>query len=266
MPKSKVYLNSVYRTPLVNEDRRGFLRLNMNEYVPGLPEDIVKSVIKNINADTLSAYPEYYSLIQKIAQYNNVGFENICLTNGSDSAIKYVFDAYISRGDKVLYANPTFAMYPVYCKSHGADEVVVDYKNDLSFPKKEFVEHLMNDQINLAIIVNPANPTGSILTKDDLLEILDITKKKDVLLIIDEAYFYFHPETLIQEIKRYNNLVVLRTFSKLCSIAAARIGYVTASEEIVKNIYKVKPSYDVNILAILLANKLLDNTRILEQL
>jgi len=265
MPKSKAYLKDLYRTKAPAGSRKDCLRLDMNENVTGLPEAFLKKIKAEINPGLLAAYPEYTKLKEKIASHNSLKAENICLSNGSDAAIKYIFDAYISCGDKILLTDPTFAMYPVYCKMFNAEAIKVDYKHDLSFPEEDFRDKISPD-IKMAVVVNPNNPTGSVLKKKSLISLITKARDNDVLIIVDEAYFYFYPETVMSQVKKYSNLIVLRTFSKLCGIASLRLGYAAASPRIIQNIKKVQPTYDINGLGALFAEKILDNPNIVREL
>ena len=104
------------------------------------------------------------------------------------------------------------------------------------------------------------------MERSELIAIIKKASKESVLIIVDEAYFYFYHESVIKEIKNYKNLIVLRTFSKLFGLAAARLGYAAACPEIIENLNRVKPPYDVNGLAVLLAEKVLDNPSIIKNL
>lgn len=261
--KTKKYLENLYRSKPNAFSRKEYIRLDMNEGIPGLPENFIKSVISKACGNQISMYPEYSKLEGEIASYHNLRPGNILLSNGSDAAIKYIFDAYISAKDKVLLTDPTFAMYPVYCKMFGAKAISVSYNKDLSFPEEEFLSKISKD-IKLAIIVNPNNPTGSVLKKEAILRILEKCLKNDVILIIDEAYFY--PESFINMINRFKNLIILRTFSKLCGMASLRIGYAASCPEIIENLRKVKPTYDVNGIAVLFAGELLRSPKIINNL
>jgi histidinol-phosphate aminotransferase len=171
----------------------------------------------------------------------------------------------VSSGDRILITYPTFAMYPVYTAMFNAEFVTVEYNQDMTFPTEKFLDRIYPG-IKLAIVVNPNNPTGSVLTKGELIEIIKKAASNDVLVIVDEAYFHYYPETMIPYIKSYNNLAVLRTFSKLCGIAAARLGYVAASPYIIEGIKKVRPTFDVNAIAVLFAEKVLDSPQIIQDL
>lgn len=262
MPTVKQYLQEIYRTQS-NGSRKGCLRLDMNESVPGLTNEFVQNVISELNADFLAQYPEYHNLLKKIADAAQIQPDNICLSNGSDAAIKYIFDAYVSPSDKVLLTDPTFAMYPVYSKIFNAQPIVIEYQPDMSFPAEQFLEKLSTG-VKIAIVVNPNNPTGTLLKREDLLKIIETAQSNDVLIIVDEAYFHFGSYSVIDLVRKYDNLIVLRTFSKICSIAAARIGYAAACPQVIENLTKVKPTFDVSGLAVLLAERILDHPSVLE--
>lgn len=265
MAKVKSHLKDLYRTNPDDKNRSGCLRLDMNESVAGLPEDFVKNMLSGINSQYLASYPGYRKLEETIASHDKIWPENIMLANGSDAAIKYIFDAYISPGDKVLMTDPTFAMYPIYCNIFKAIPVQVEYNDDLSFPARRFLKAIGPD-VRLAVLVNPNNPTGSVIDKDDILAMVKKAEKNGVLIIVDEAYFYFYPESVIGEIRKHKNLIVLRTFSKLCAIASARLGYAAADAAIIEGLRKVKPTYDVNGLAVLFAQKILSDPHLIKRL
>jgi histidinol-phosphate aminotransferase len=191
--------------------------------------------------------------------------ENIVLANGSDAAIKYLFDAYVSPGDRVLLTDPTFAMYPVYCAMFQAQPITVAYRADFSFPWEEFREHL-SPGLRLAVLVNPNNPTGTALSASQVLTLAKDAAASDILFLVDEAYFYFYHETVIQQVRALPNLIVLRTFSKLCGLASARLGYAAVCSEIAANLRKVRSTFDVNGLAVKFGEKILDTPDLLPRL
>lgn len=261
----KAHLKNLYR--LSSEDklsRQGYLRLDMNEG-EGLPDGFVKRVLAAIRPEVIAQYPEYKKLVRLIARQDNLRPENICLSAGSDAAIKYIFDAYISRGDKVLLTDPTFGMYPVYCKMFAARAITVKYNPDFTFALPKFLAEI-KPGVKLAIIVNPNNPTGYALPEKDLLAIIKKAYHCRTLVIVDEAYFYFYRLSVIKYVKTFKNLIVLRSFSKFCSMAALRLGYAAATPGIVDGLKKVKPTYDVNAIAVLFAENLLTDRSIIPKL
>ncbi len=265
MAEIKKHLKDLYRTKHICPSRKDFLHLDMNESVSGLPEGFVKKVLNNVDPGFLAMYPEYEIFQDLLASHNNIGPENICLSNGSDGAIKYIFGAYISKGDKVLLTDPTFAMHPVYSKMFDALVINISYNQDLSFSTNDFLDKISKD-IKLAVIVNPNNPTVTAIAQDGLVAIIEKESKANTLVITDDAYFYFYPKSIIEKVKVYDNLIVLRTFSKLCGIASLRLGYAAACPDIIENLRKVRPTYDINGLAVLFAHKMLESPDIIKGL
>ncbi len=265
MAKPKKYLFDFDRTKAPEYSRHNYLCLDMNEGVPGLPADFVNRALADIDGRWLATYPEYGALQTKIASHNDLAPENIVLANGSDAAIKYIFDAYVAPGDQVLFTDPTFAMYPVYCRMFGADALSVPYRHDLTFPWEEFVDRMVPG-VRLAVLVNPNNPTGQALPAAQVIEMIGLAAQNEILLLVDEAYFYYYPDTVIQAVTGFRNLIVLRTFSKLCGMAALRLGYAAACPEVIENLRKVRPAYDINGLAVLFGERLLDDPEIMRRL
>ncbi len=263
MIRIKSNLENISRFVPADVSRADFLRLDMNEDPLGLPESFIKDVLKKVNADYLSRYPEYVRLTKKIAEHNNIGVDNICLTNGSDSAIKYIFETYITPRDKVLLTDPTFAMYPIYCQMAEAESIAFSYNKDFSFSCDDFVD-LIDHTFKMVVVVNPNNPTGTVLSHYELEKIIEKCAANNVLLVIDEAYYYFYDKTAMPLIKQYNNIIVLRTFSKLCGLASIRLGYAAADKTIISQIKKVKPTFDVNGMAVLFAEEILTCSKIIE--
>ncbi|MBZ0165417.1 MAG: histidinol-phosphate aminotransferase family protein [Candidatus Omnitrophica bacterium] len=265
MTDVKACIESLVRIQPDNEARESCLRLDLNENVGGLPEDFVRGVLSRVDAEYLATYPKYRRLREQIAGLHNLNANNISLGNGSDGSIKYLYESYIAAGDRVLLTDPTFAMYQVYGDMFEARTVSVPYNADFTFPMESF-KCALTDNIKLAVLVNPNNPTGTALNRKDMESIVKQARDHNVMLLVDEAYHYFCDDTAMPLITKYPNLIVLRTFSKLCALAATRIGYAAGPADIIGNIEKVKPTYDVNGLGVLFAQALLDQPEIIEQL
>ncbi|MCX5855333.1 MAG: histidinol-phosphate transaminase [Deltaproteobacteria bacterium] len=243
--------------------RKGFLRLDMNESVEGLPESFVREVLDNIKPENIASYPEYDEITAMIAASFGLAPENVLVSNGSDAAIKHLFEAYVDVDDNVLLTDPTFAMYPVYSKIVRAREVAVPYNDDLSFPFDAFRHAIEHSRPKLAVVVNPNNPTGSKLEQTAIRSLAVACRKQDSLLVVDEAYFHYLEETAVALVPEFDNVVILRTFSKLSGLAGLRIGYALAHAEVISAMGKVKSTFDVNCLAVVMATALLARPEIL---
>lgn len=267
MKQIKPILGKLYRSAqFFNEmERTDYIRLDGNESVDGLPEDFVKNTLGEITAKQLAAYPNPRRCTEAVADYLGVKREEILLTNGSDAAIKMLFEVYVNAGDRVIIAAPCFEMYEVYCHMHGAEPVILNYGEDFEFPYDAYLSELQKGA-KLAIITNPNNPTGTVLPEDALLDIISAAEKKDVLLMIDEAYYWIYEKTIVPQIKKHNNLVVLRTFSKILAIAGLRLGVAIANEDLITDLKKVTPPAGVNTIALLFGEKIIKDKSLIKKL
>lgn len=246
-------------------DRNKYIRMDGNESIDGLPSEFVEEVLNEIDANIIATYPNPKKCAEYIAEWVNVPRECILVTNGSSYAIKMIFEIYADYNDRIIMTNPTFEMYGVYATMYGACPVRVDYGNDYIFPYEKFVEE-MECGAKIAVIVNPDNPTGSILEQEKLINLIELARKKDTILIVDEAYFGYYDKTVIDKILKYDNLIVLRTFSKIMGLAGIRLGFVAANKQIIKDIKQVSSNADANVIALKFGEKLMQRKDILEKL
>ena len=243
------------------QGRRNYLRYDMNENPEGLPDDFVEMVKKEINSEFLAVYPEQGSFIRKYAAYINKLPHNVMVANGSDMAIRYILETFGEAGKEVLTVSPSFEMYRVHCSILGYNCVQVEYNSDFSISLDKILSHI-NDNTRVVVLVNPNNPVGNVYNDKEIEAIVSKAKQVGAVVIIDEAYYYFYNKSSIVLIEEYDNLIVLRTFSKLFSLAACRLGIIISSEGIINNIKKSALSFDVNAIALLFGERLLEHPEI----
>lgn len=246
-------------------ERNKYIRMDGNESIDGLPPEFVEEVLKEIDANILATYPNPRKCAEYIADWINVSKENILVTNGSSYAIKMIFEIYADYNDRIIMTNPTFEMYGVYAAMYGACPISVSYADDFLFPYENFMEE-MERGAKIAVIVNPDNPTGSVLEQDKLIKLVEIAREKETIVIVDEAYFGYYDKTIVDKILMYDNLIVLRTFSKIMGLAGIRLGFVAANENIIKDIKQVSSNADANVIALKFGEKLMQRKDILEKL
>lgn len=261
----KAHLEGIHRGAAYDTPRHDFLRLDMNECVDGLPESFFNEVMGTLTPLKLATYPSYRSLIEKIAASERLAPENVQLTNGSDSAIKLLFEAYIAPGDKVIITDPTFAMYPVYSTIAQGESVLIPYERASVFPLTEFCAAITRGA-RMAAVVNPNNPTGAHLEQKDIRALAELCRNTETLLVVDEAYFHYLEETAVSLLAEFDNVVILRTFSKLCGMAALRLGYALGHPSIITAMKTVKPTFDVNGFAVAFAEHFMDHPELTEQM
>lgn len=247
------------------QNRYGCLRYDMNENPEGLPKEFVDSVLKEITPEFLSIYPEPDRFLNKYAKFIGAKYENVVATNGSDMAIRYILEAFGEEGKNVVTVAPSFEMYWVNCNLLGLKHKPVSYNDDLTINIDNIVNAIDNDT-RVVVLLNPNNPVGNVYTEEEFKKVLGKTKEVGCVLVVDEAYHYFYKNTFIDYALKEENVIVLRTFSKLFSVAAVRLGVAISNPKIIQYIKNAKLTFDTNAIALLFGERLIDNPSIYKEL
>lgn len=258
------YVKSMKRI-FPDQGRYGKLRYDMNENPDGLPKGFVDSVLKEVTPEFLAIYPEPDRFLRKYAEFVGVRFENLMCTNGSDQAIRYLLETFGEVGKEVVTVAPSFEMYWVNCMLLGYKHVPVAYEPDLSL-KIEKVLAAINENTRVVVLLNPNNPIGNVYTDEEFVAVQKRTEEVGALVIVDEAYHYFYSKTFLKSALSSQNVVVLRTFSKLMSLAAVRLGVVIGNPELIGYVRNLRLTFDVNSIALLFAERLMEHPEIVEGL
>jgi histidinol-phosphate aminotransferase len=235
-----------YHPPL--SGRTG-LRLDFNENTLSCSPRVAAK-LREISGDKLTIYPERQPIEALVAEQLGLSKEQVLLTNGVDEAIHLICETYLERGHEVLIVVPTFSMYEIYALSTGAKVITMqaEPEEEFRFPIDKVLAAI-GQKTKLIALATPNNPTGAVVGTRDIVRILEAAAQAAVL--IDEAYFHFHGETMLREIAHYPNLFVARTFSKAYGLAGLRIGVLAGSAEQMKMVRKVSSPYNVNEVALL---------------
>jgi len=252
---------------LVREEIKGFknyevhsipyrYKMDANEAPFELPEEVIKNIQEIVKSSQVNVYPDPTAekLKEELARYCGVVPTNIFVGNGSDEIIHLIMLAFISKGDVVAYPHPSFAMYSVYSKIAGAVEIPVRLREDYNYDVDSFIKVIEKYQPKLVFLCNPNNPTGSVIEREDIIKII---QKSNGIVVVDEAYFEFYGNTIVDAINEFENLIVLRTLSKAFGLAGLRVGYAVANENILKYLNLVKSPYNINSLSQIIALKVL---------
>jgi histidinol-phosphate aminotransferase len=234
-----------------SETRSGKLRLDMNENTTGALPHVVRKLRRAISGKGLGTYPEYETARAELAGYFKVSPHELLLTNGVDDAIKLLCDTFVDPGDKLLIPALTFPMYQFFHSVAGGTAVAVQYDSKLRLPLDTVLAALRRRGkrgIRWLAVANPNNPTGTLIPKPDLKAILEAAP--GTLVLVDEAYFDYSGATVLPWIRRYSNLVVTRTFSKVHGLAGLRFGLIFASRELTGWMRRAQPVFPVNSLAL----------------
>jgi len=220
-----------------------YIKLNTNESpYPPSPETV--AAVNKSEAELLRLYPDPDGkiLTKKLADLYGVETENVFLANGSDDILNFAFMAYCANGRKSYFADITYGFYSVFANLHGSDYTEIPLEEDFSIDYKKFC-----NVDGGVFIANPNAPTGLALTLDEVESV--IKSNPNNVVVIDEAYVDFGAESAVNLVKKYDNLLVVQTFSKSRSMAGARLGFAIGSAEIINDLHKLRYStnpYNIN--------------------
>jgi histidinol-phosphate aminotransferase len=235
--------------------------LDKNENADPAMLDLAVRLVQSLDPRQLLLYPESGALYQKLARSLDVTPAHLVLAAGSDGVIRAVFESFINPGDRVLHTAPTFAMYPVYSKMYGAVTCPLAYRRSDHGPEltvEDCIDAIKSCAPKLVCLPNPDSPTGTAFDPPSLRMIIEAAGEAGALVLCDEAYYPFYEHTAVPMVKEYEHLVVARTFAKAWGLAGLRIGYAAASPAVAALLHKVRPMYEVNTLAVVLAERVLD--------
>ena len=243
VPRARVQAMKEYHPPLGD---RSVLRLDFNENTLACSPK-VREVLGRISAGELTRYPEREPVEAVVAEHLGLAPEQVVLTNGVDEAIHVLFETFLESGDELLLPVPTYTMYEVYASATDARVVPVQSDATLQFPFERLLAAI-TPQSKIIAVANPNSPAGSIATRAQLIELA--RRAPQAVLLVDEAYFHFHGETVLDVIGAVPNLIVARTFSKAYGLAGLRLGLLAGSVELMRWIRRVISPYSVNSLAL----------------
>ncbi|HVP42271.1 MAG TPA: histidinol-phosphate transaminase [Terriglobales bacterium] len=222
------------------------LRLDFNENTVGCSPRVLEA-LRNLDPERLAKYPEREPVEQAVAEFLGIAPAQVLLTNGVDEGIHLLCETYLESGDEVIVAVPTFSMYEIYAAATGARVITVLAKEDFAFPTAEVLARITG-RTRLIAFANPNNPTGRAASREDLLKIA--AAAPDAALLVDEAYFDFYGQTVLDAASTAPNLFVARTFSKAYGLAGLRIGVLAGAAEQMKMVRRVSSPYNVNGVAL----------------
>lgn len=246
-------------------ERKNYLRLDLNENPGGLSQDIIDNVLKDVTPQLVAQYPETLHFTEVLADFLGTDISHLCLVNGSAEGIRYIIQAFTSPKGRIIGVVPSYFMFQVYSEMYDRDFVKVPYNDNLTMDVSNIINEITPDT-QLLILLNPNNPMGNCYTDEEFKRILDVARKNEVTLLIDEAYHYFYPKTFISYALTEKHIFVTRTFSKLFSMAGCRLGYVVGWPEGIKLVQKLCTPHNTNAFALKFAEKIISNPEILDNL
>lgn len=225
---------------------KDILKLDYNEpTIPPCPK-VKKTLINYINNGKLEWYPEgdCNEIRKELGIYCKINPENIIVGNGSDEILKVIANTFLTEDDEVIIPIPNYSMFMIDSKLVGAKIIKILVTKAFTSDK---IKEKITTKTKIIYLSNPNSPLGYSLNKDEIKKIINLSKK--VLVVVDEAYFEFYGQSIINLVEKYDNLIVTRTMSKAFSLASLRIGYGVANTNIISELNKVKDPESVNSFA-----------------
>ena len=248
LPKAKT-LNAEKYIPGLSSYRQKFtkIKLSANESALGPSPKAVKEYIKA--SSTFKRYPDSDGTILRkaIAKKFKLDQSRIILGNGSDQVFELICKAFLNKNDEVVVSQYSFIIYRIYSKFNSA-KVVYALENNFSSSVDNILS-CITSKTKIIFIANPNNPTGTFVSKKEMLR-LRKKMRSDILLVVDDAYFeYMNSKNYkcgLKLFSKFNNVVITRTFSKIYGLAGLRVGWGYASKNIVDSLYRIKPPFNVS--------------------
>ncbi|MFZ7255304.1 histidinol-phosphate transaminase [Avibacterium avium] len=220
----------------------GDVWLNANEYP--LSPDL------NLQLRQFNRYPEaqpekLVNAYAAYAAYAGVAPENVLVTRGGDEGIELIIRTFCEADDQVLYCPPTYGMYAVSAETCGITAKTVPLTTDFQLDLANIANNLA--KVKVIFVCSPNNPTGNLLRRADLIQLLEMTKNR-AIVVVDEAYIEFCPEsTMVQVLTNYPHLAIIRTLSKAFALAGLRCGFTLANQELIGVLQKVIAPYPIPV-------------------
>lgn len=228
------------------------MSLDLNESQAGCSPRVLER-LRSLSGEEVSFYPQREVGENLVAGFFRLAPEQVLLTNGMDEALALLFTTYLGsdgnddQSGELLFADPTFVMYPILGEALGASVVRLQSGADLALPVSDFLARI-SPRTRVIVIANPNNPSGLAAARADLLEI--VAAAPNAAVVIDEAYVDFCGETAMADLAAHPNLFVLRTFSKAYGLAGLRLGAIAGSAEQIGYLRRFALPFNVNSAAL----------------
>ncbi|HPT91194.1 MAG TPA: histidinol-phosphate transaminase [Acetivibrio sp.] len=256
-------------TPYVSHEVPYRVKLDANESPFELPQKIREKLAGYFTKGPgLNLYPdnESVNLRRTLAGYWNVDHDAIVVGAGSNQLIQLIITVFVGKGDRVVIPCPTFSMYKINTIIAGGIPVEVPLikEKDFDLDVDAFIDAVNKEGAKVAFLCNPNNPTGGLISIEDIEKAA--SKCTGSIIVVDEAYAEFCEQSAIPLIEKYENLVVLRTFSKAYLLAGARCGYSISNIAVSGEINKIRPTFNLSSLTQLIAKMVFEEREEVEKM
>ncbi|WP_411678188.1 histidinol-phosphate transaminase [Caproicibacter sp.] len=221
------------------------IRLDANESFLQPTDEILTKIRDAAASVVFNRYPDPFAkeLCQSFADFYGVDEASVTAGNGSDELISVILGAFVMKDEAIMTLSPDFSMYRFYGYLNEVKCLEYQKKADFSIDLDELISLVKEYDIKALVFSNPCNPTGRGLSRE---EVRKLVASVNALIVLDEAYMDFWDQSFLREAGNYDNLIVLRTCSKMIGMAALRLGFAVANPSIANAIRAVKSPYNVN--------------------
>ncbi len=250
--------NIVNMKPYSVPERLPPIRLDKNESPFDVPMCIKKKVFEHFQTNPFNRYPEIDSMMLREALAADMGVDasQVFISSGADALIPEIIDLF--EGEQVITFQPTFSMYDFYTLRRGLRMKELELDENFAIPN-DFAPDLERDC--LVIICSPNNPTGNDMASEKIRDILET----GIPVLLDQAYVEFSDNDYLGLLKEYDNLIILRTFSKAFGMSGLRVGYAITSEKIAKHLSKAHSPFALNSFSCQMALEMLKNKELIKE-
>ena len=238
-----------------NPDECIKLHANENPYPPS-PE-LLNKIFQRLDELELNRYPDSdcRELKKAIANRTGASIEQIIIGNGSDELIQYLMQVLCDEGETIAFPDPTFAMYGITAQCLGLNPASFPLNDNWDFEASSALKILAEHKARIVFISYPNNPTGNCFSEQEIQKVIE---QFEGVVVLDEAYHDFSGKTFLKQIEKHNNLVILRSLSKI-GLAGLRVGYGIFPVILAEQVNKVRLPYNSNSISQWVANELLND-------
>lgn len=259
----KEHLRTIERSSERHDERDGFIRLDRNERASPIPDTVLQDMLAQLTADDLMSYPDAGRFVARISKLVEFSEDHIAETAGSDAVLRRLFMAYVKPRDVVVTLRPAYAMYELYTRIFQGVSRPIDYRSDRTCDVAEILAAI-DRSARFVILSHPGQPVGTAMDAGDLRRIVAQSADVGALCLLDEAYYPFHPVTMIELVREFSNVVIARSFSKYPGCAGLRLGFAVANPSLIRGLMSVRGGNEVAGVSLALGCYLLDHPSIAE--
>ncbi len=193
----------------------------------------------------LNHYPQISKFYNFLAKFLNISKEKILITEGCTGGIKQVIESYAYKGSNIVSANPTFVLYEIFSKLYNVHYKKVSYQKNLKLTVKSYLDKI-DKKTSVVFLTNPGAPNDFVFKKKEIEKIILFCKRRNIVVALDDAYYPYYNLNLVPLINKYNNFIILRTFSKYFGLASLRVGFLISNKKNVNYLSKFRGGYEIN--------------------